>query len=218
MTNDLLPITHYRKLSDFVLTLILMNPEIAPWRSLIAGALHRHRSLPQSRYLQLATVRPDGRPANRTVVFRGFLEGSDRLQIVTDDRSEKVAQIRDNAWGEVCWYFPQTREQFRLSGQLTVVGADCNDADLQLARRQAWSKLSDSARSGFAWPPPGQPRAEAAAFNVPIPDANVPLPQFCLLLLDPQEVDHLQLRGDPQNRWVYRRQSDGSWSVALVNP
>lgn len=191
---------------------------IAPWRPLLLGALHRHRSLPQSRYLQLATVRPDGRPANRTVVFRGFLEGSNQLQIVTDDRSDKLAQIRENDWGEGCWYFPKTREQFRLSGQLTVVDAQCENIALQRSRREAWAKLSDGARSGFAWPPPGQPRAEAVAFDVPVPDAIEPLPHFCLLLLDPEWVDFLQLRGEPQTRWIYRRQRDLTWSVDLVNP
>lgn len=196
----------------------LMMESSSPWRSLLAGALHRHRSLPHSRYLQLATVRPDGRPANRTVVFRGFLNGSDRLQIVTDERSEKLAQIRENPWGEGCWYFPKTREQFRLSGQLTIVDAECGDASLQFRRREAWAKLSNAARSGFALPSPGQPRAETEAFDVPVPNPTDPLPQFCLLLLDPDWVDLLQLRPDPQNRWIYQRQPDRSWSVSWVNP
>lgn len=195
-----------------------MSDSISSWRSRLAGALHRHRNLPHSRYLQLATVRPDGRPANRTVVFRGFLEGSDRLQIVTDARSEKWAQIRENPWGEGCWYFPKTREQFRLSGQLTLVDAACGDVSLQLKRQEAWTKLSDAARTGFALPPPGQPRAEALAFDVPVPHGIEPLPQFCLLLLDPDWVDLLQLRSEPQNRWIYRRQRDLTWSVSWVNP
>ncbi|MER3589882.1 MAG: pyridoxamine 5'-phosphate oxidase, partial [Mastigocladus sp. ERB_26_1] len=36
---------------------------IAPWRNAIARALHRNRSLVYARYLQLATVRADCRPA-----------------------------------------------------------------------------------------------------------------------------------------------------------
>jgi pyridoxamine 5'-phosphate oxidase len=45
---------------------------LAPWRSAIAHALHRNRSLVYARYLQLATVKANSHPANRTVVFRGF--------------------------------------------------------------------------------------------------------------------------------------------------
>lgn len=29
--------------------------------------------MPYAKYFQIATVKPNGRPANRTVVFRGFL-------------------------------------------------------------------------------------------------------------------------------------------------
>ncbi len=47
---------------------------LAPWRSLITRALHHNRSLAYSRYVQLATIKENGFPANRTVVFRGFLE------------------------------------------------------------------------------------------------------------------------------------------------
>lgn len=40
------------------------------WKQMIQRSLGKNRSLAYSRYVQLATVRPDGRPANRTVVFR----------------------------------------------------------------------------------------------------------------------------------------------------
>ncbi|NET50524.1 MAG: pyridoxamine 5'-phosphate oxidase, partial [Merismopedia sp. SIO2A8] len=99
----------------------------APWRSPLARALHRNRSLPNARYVQLATVRPDGTPANRTVVFRGFVAGRDELQMVSDRRSEKVHHIQHqerhhkSAMGEICWYFPKTREQFRLLGPLKLI-------------------------------------------------------------------------------------------------
>jgi len=66
---------------------------LAPWRSPLARALHRNRSKAYSRYPQLATVRPDGRPANRTIVFRDFSPDTNDLQFVTDLRSDKMAQI-----------------------------------------------------------------------------------------------------------------------------
>lgn len=40
------------------------------WKNLLEKALKRNRSAQNSRYFQLATVRSDGRPACRTVVFR----------------------------------------------------------------------------------------------------------------------------------------------------
>lgn len=192
---------------------------LAPWRSLLSRALYKNRSLPYARYFQLATVRADGHPANRTVVFRGFLEDTNQLKIITDSRSQKADQIHHQAWGEACWYFPKTREQFRLAGQLTLIGADYPDKALKDARQSTWQDLSDSARLQFAWPHPGEARAENdGAFSPPPPDPKQPLPNFCLLLLEAVQVDHLELRGDPQNRWLYYQDSSHDWLKQAVNP
>ena len=45
-------------------------PMAAPWRVKVLKSLARNKRLVNSRYVQLATVKPDGRPSNRTVVFR----------------------------------------------------------------------------------------------------------------------------------------------------
>lgn len=195
---------------------------LAPWRQPLAHALHRNRSLPYARYLQLATVRSDGKPTNRTIVFRGFLDQTNQLKFVTDRRSNKAEQIPQQPWGEACWYFPQTREQFRLFGHLTLVGENFADATLLETRTQQWQALSDTARSQFTWPDPKQTRAAASAFAL-APDSLHPSPNFCLLLLNPTQVDHLELRGDPQNRYLYQLQdhsepSQSAWFIQIVNP
>jgi pyridoxamine 5'-phosphate oxidase len=191
---------------------------IAPWRGAIAHALHRNRSLVYARYLQLATVRASGRPANRTVVFRGFLEDTNQLKFITDTRSQKTEQIQEKPWAEICWYFPNTREQFRIGGCLTLVGGDNYDCTLQKVRNNTWHDLSDGARLQFAWPHPGKPRVEdKGAFAPPPPDPSQPLENFCLLVLEPLEVDHLELRGEPQNRYLYQLTEEG-WSSQAINP
>lgn len=74
----------------------------APWREVLQRALKANEACRHSRYVQLATVRPDGRPANRTIVYRGQLEGdSDVLTFVTDSRSRKIEEIAHSPWGEV---------------------------------------------------------------------------------------------------------------------
>ena len=205
-----------------------LNETLAPWRSPLARALHRNRAVPFSRYFQLATVGTDGKPANRTVVFRGFLAETNRLMIVSDRRSEKHDHISHNAHVAVCWYFTKTREQFRLSGQIAVVTTDTPQGSLADARKQLWQNLSDSSRAQFTWPQPKAPRADDTAFSAPA-DEQTPSPSFCLLLLDVESVDHLTLRGDPQNRCIYRRtegvdnqtslsQAGQKWQVTSVNP
>jgi PPOX class probable FMN-dependent enzyme len=191
---------------------------LAPWRSALAHALHRNRSLVYARYLQLATVKANGHPANRTVVFRGFLADTNQLKFITDSRSDKIKEIQQQPWAEVCWYFPKTREQFRITGKLTVVASDESHPHLQVARIAMWEELSDAARLQFAWPHPRQPKAEPAAFEPPPPDPCQPLANFCLLLLDPVQVDHLELRGEPQNRHLYNCDANQVWSIQAVNP
>ncbi|XP_078442625.1 pyridoxamine 5'-phosphate oxidase family protein isoform X2 [Wolffia australiana] len=42
----------------------------APWKQLILSALETNAHLKHNRFIQLATVTPNGQPSNRTVVFR----------------------------------------------------------------------------------------------------------------------------------------------------
>jgi pyridoxamine 5'-phosphate oxidase len=193
---------------------------LPPWRSSIARALHRNRSLPYVRYAQLATVDINNRPTNRTVVFRGWLEPDSQLQFVVDSRSQKAQNLLSGApnWAEVCWYFPTTREQFRVSGTLILVTVECPIINYCKARQEAWQQLSDSGRIQFAWATPGADRSqEPAAFDPPQPDVQQPLANFCLLLLAPTAVDHLELRGEPQNRYLYEL-SAAEWTMRSINP
>lgn len=197
---------------------------LATWRSPLARALHLNRSLVYARYFQLATIALDGYPANRTVVFRGFLGETNQIKIITDSRSQKANQLKDHPQGEICWYFPKSREQFRFRGNLTLVTD--NNLQLQPARQQMWQDISLAARSQFFWAAPGEPREmidQVAIEQVDMEkgdstaEASDPVANFCLLLFDPFQVDHLELRGDPQNR--HKHNWDGThWTMTAINP
>ena len=195
------------------------------WRSHLARNLHQHRNYPEARFLQLATIGLDQRPRNRTVVFRGFLEDKDRpkdcpkdcLKMVTDIRSQKSAQIAVNPWAEVNWYFTKTRSQFRILGKLILVDHEHQNSELQSARTASWQAISEPARMQFAWAHPREPRSVNPS-KVTSLDPNQPLPFFCLLLLEPIEVDRLELRGSPQDRYLYLRDEQGNWTEQQVNP
>ncbi len=192
---------------------------LATWRSPLARALHLNRSLVYARYFQLATIASDGYPANRTVVFRGFLRETNQIKIITDSRSQKVHQIQNHPQGEICWYFPKSREQFRFRGNLTLITAD--HQKFQLERKQMWQDISSAARSQFFWTTPEEPREIINQATTPSTNQVVieqleatqleatqleaiqsetelqePSANFCLLLFDPFHVDHLELRGD----------------------
>jgi pyridoxamine 5'-phosphate oxidase len=186
---------------------------LAPWRPAVAHALHRNRSLPNARYAQLATVDRSGLPANRTIVVRGFLPESNQLRFITDIRSAKVNQLGK---AELCWYFPKTREQFRIAGTLTLVDETYVDPELLRARQHLWQEISDGAKAQFAWPTPGETRSPEG-FDPQEISPGDPSPNFCLLLLEPTSVDHLELRGEPQNRRLYRL-GETDWNTIELNP
>ena len=188
------------------------------WRPSLDLALHRNRNWAGVRFVQLATVRPDHRPSIRTLVFRGFLDDARRLLLTTDLRSAKRAEIDANPAGELCWYFPETREQFRLAGDLAVVDANAASPELLELRADVWAELSDDARLAFTWPEPGAVRDHALAFPTTYPDPAAPVESFGLLILNPFAVDHLELQGNPQHRWKYEADARGRWSGREVNP
>jgi hypothetical protein len=45
-----------------------------------------------------------------------------------------VEEVARNSHAEACWYFPVSREQYRISGQLMIVGADHQDQRLREVR------------------------------------------------------------------------------------
>ncbi len=78
--------------------------------------------------------------------------------------------------------------------------------------------MSDSGRVQFDWAAPGADRStDPGAFSPPDPDPIQPVTNFGLLLLEPMAVDHLELRGGPQNRCLYELVG-AEWTIRQVNP
>lgn len=40
-------------------------------------------------------------------------------------------EVKDNPWSEICWYMPESREQYRLSGKLYIIKSDEKDEELK---------------------------------------------------------------------------------------
>eukprot|EP00802_Teleaulax_amphioxeia_P024334 Tamp_25019.p1 GENE.Tamp_25019~~Tamp_25019.p1 ORF type:complete len:247 (+),score=38.86 Tamp_25019:70-741(+) len=196
------------------------------WRKALEKAMKSNKSQIWSKWFQLATVRPDGSPANRTVVFRGFVPGSNDLYIVTDSRSKKIGEIAQNPWAEIAWYFTISREQFRIRGKLRVVGPsaaqEAERSEEVKLRVAAWQGMSDAARNGFAWPEPGAaPPAAAEAFASASASPVEPPDTFSIVCMEPTHIDHLILKGMPQRRTQHTCNTcsaDRSWLSTPCNP
>ncbi|WP_341678199.1 pyridoxamine 5'-phosphate oxidase family protein [Niveibacterium sp. SC-1] len=185
---------------------------MAPWRIPLGADLAAHVTRAEALYVQLATVRADGRPANRTLVFRGFLSG-DRLAFITDLRSDKVAELACHPFAEACWYFPEARVQWRLLGEAQCLSEE--GPELQHARSRWWRERDEAARRSFAGPRPGARRAEDEAFAVEAP--VIPPAHFGLLVLAPDMVERLDLRATPHRRERWHA-DEYSWQAQRLNP
>lgn len=143
-----------------------------------------------------------------------------------------MRDLQANPHAELAWYFIASREQFRLEGTVRVVTEAATREDkaegamLAAARRKAWATMSDAARLQFAWPEPGAPQpmqgVDPVVFlspNPPPPRGDEPPPAtFVLLVVDPERVDHLQLRASPQVRRVHSKEKEAGWATVAVNP
>ena len=81
---------------------------LPPWRPLLRGARQREGRSPQARWLQLATLGSDGAPRVRTLVFRGW-GGPALLDLLTDSRSSKAGELKQEPRVELCWLLPKAR-------------------------------------------------------------------------------------------------------------
>jgi pyridoxamine 5'-phosphate oxidase len=193
------------------------NPTIPPWQELLTLA-QAHNPQPHNSFAQLATLQAgsEPRPAVRTVALRFFLDDG-RLLLSTDVRSEKVADLSANPACELCWYFTETREQFRLAARGHVIAADEArlEAKLDAALMRTWAERSEASRQSHSWPQPKRRLEAAAQFQKETP--SQPPAHMALLLLEVVSVDYLCLTAQPHQRLLYSKLG-GQWTGRAVNP
>ena len=144
-----------------------------------------------------------------------------KLKYILFSRSNKVEEVLHCPWAEIAWYFPETREQYRFLGRITIVSKDEEDEKLAKARTSAWKNMSDPGRQQFTWPTPGIPRLEenGEASQPPMAlgkDDPVADP-FCLCFMDVSAVDHLELKSNVRRKFSFDGDSN-TWLQTEVNP
>ncbi|WP_100641124.1 pyridoxamine 5'-phosphate oxidase family protein [Alteromonas facilis] len=185
------------------------------WRQPLARSLYKTKNVPECRYMQLATVTKDGMPKNRTVVFRGF-DDMHRIIIISDSRMDKWNEISQNKWIALCWYFSTTREQYRIEGRAELIIDPEHEYEHQ--RVHHWQQLSAPAKRQFLWGEPKSKREPGDNLQVDKHLLNAgPPDHFGLIVVDVRSVDYLNLKGNPQDRTLYRKSST-QWRATPVIP
>ncbi|KAG2241610.1 hypothetical protein Bca52824_096409 [Brassica carinata] len=191
---------------------------VAPWKQLLFGAIEANSHLKHSSYAQLATIGVNGRPSNRTVVFRHFqiCVGIDLVEF--GSVSLQIQELKLCPFSEMCWYFSDTWEQFRINGRVEVIDASSSD---QTKLQRAWFANSLKSRLMYICPAPGTPyNGEQPNQEVNLDPSSGPVADYCLLLLEPEKVDYLNLKSN--QRLLFSSMTSGTgekcWTSEKVNP
>ncbi|KAM6600168.1 pyridoxine/pyridoxamine 5'-phosphate oxidase 2 [Cannabis sativa] len=193
----------------------------APWKQLLLDALQANSHLKHSSFFQLATIGCNGRPSNRTVVFRGFHEDSDKIQINTDYRSHKIEELKHCPFAEICWYFTDSWEQFRINGAIDIIDGSNPDPIKLQQREKSWFSSSLKSRLQYLGPNPGLPSIdEDPTKETFLDNSSGPVNAFCVLILDPDQVDYLNLKSNQRLSFASRQGVSGEkcWTSGRINP
>lgn len=180
------------------------------WHDILQDALDlEHAGSPW--IATLATVDETSRPRARTVILRR-IDADGSAWIISSSHSDKNAHLRKAPSAELVLYLPKRREQFRILGICQINGAGNNDT----LRQKFWQSISDAARATFFWPTIGRPASGCEPVVSAIP-GDTPMPEsFEILILAPDQVEHLTTADLPHLRTRWRRET--GWQGEAINP
>lgn len=161
--------------------------------------------------VSLATVDEAGDPQVRSVVCRR-VDDNGVLWIASDARSAKHRQLAMHPRAAAVAWFAATREQFRFTGPVEILGPTSNSP----ARADLWRALSPETRGTFLWPDPGEPRTASDDAFARSNGTVDPPDSFEILMLRPTAVDRLALTAHPHQRRLWTLARD--WIVQELNP
>jgi hypothetical protein len=149
------------------------------------------------RLMSLATMRADGGPAIRTVVLRGFDAGQRIVDIHTDRRSHKCAELRRQAGFALHGWDRARRVQLRLSGTAVVLESG------RLADA-AWAAMPPHARAQYGVLPGPGTRLRGPDYAMHDPDEAAARAVFAVLRLVFDQLEWLSLPEMP-GQGVHKR-------------
>ncbi len=169
------------------------------WTRLTRGVHDRHAP---ARHPTLATVTPQGRPRARTVVLRAADKATGTLDIHTDLRSSKIADLRATPFAELHVWDTSAHLQLRIEAHVKILSGEEVQA--------TWRAIPEASRLSYGSDPaPGQPIARSLDYTkTSDPDS------FVVLRLVVDSVDALHL-GQNHRRAKFDRHDSwaGIWLV-----
>ncbi len=178
----------------------------------------RAAGVPEPSAMALATVTPEGRPANRIVICRGV--DADGILFFTDTQSAKGRDLAATPWAAALFTWDPPQRQVRVSGPVAPLPAAETEAWLRARPRAARLLLWASEQSA-----PVADRAElearvaATAARFAEGDEVPPPPRWGGYRIAAREVELWGGRMDRlHDRFHYAREEGGPWKVRRLMP
>lgn len=103
------------------------NPPKQPWdwvRDWLEAAQNAGQIEPTA--MNLATVDADGRPSNRTVLFKGWHAGMPCFY--TNHEGRKGQELLEQGWASICFWWDRLDRQIRMEGRVRQLPTEVSDA------------------------------------------------------------------------------------------
>ncbi|KAK8969080.1 Pyridoxine/pyridoxamine 5'-phosphate oxidase 2 [Platanthera guangdongensis] len=166
-------------------------PSIISWISLIFHNIDSIVELEHTRHFILKRVGSvNGRNCRSRVFMRGRSpRSSGKCRGRTRSGSRKREEADHLFKCEICWYFTESWEQFRINGRIDVVDTSTRDLAKQQQREKSWFTSSLRSRLQYLGPSPRLPVLhEEPSTNHELDPLKGPVDTFCLLVFYPEQV------------------------------
>ena len=178
------------------------------WRRLADGVANSKSGF---HFVQLATCETDGTPSVRTCVLRAVDREAGWVQVHTDRRGRKPAEIGREPRASMHAYDPAAKIQLRLTGK-AVIHADDDVAEAAWARTRHFSRECYRLQPG-----PGTPLETPDAAELPrVDDPEVGRENFAVLRLHVRRLEWLYLAAAGHRRALFDWASGSLQATWLV--
>lgn len=158
------------------------------------------------RYLYLGTSSYKG-PQQRTIVLREVDIPNAKLYFYSDERTQKIRDLRQNAKASLLAYHPKKMLQVRLGGEISIHQADP-------LTEEHWKQIPESRHKDYN-------SSEAPGSSIESPEEieheGTGKENFVLLEFNTLLLDALELSRSGHKRIEFRHQA-GDWEGSFVVP